>query len=188
MKNSTQNMSKRVIVLDTSAFLAGFDPSSVSEEQYTVPLVKKEIMRNSMPWVRFRTAVENRKLKVESPHEAFWNQIKAAANAVGDEYCLSETDLQILALAQQLKAQGFSPLIVTDDYSIQNVADQLGMESASQVTFGIRFRLQWVRYCPACHRIYSANYKTSQCEICGTDLKRKPIRKKPVQPDRFPKL
>jgi len=63
MKNLTVKTGKRVMVLDTSAFLAGFDPFSISEEQYTIPMVKDEIMGGSMPWVRFKTAVESGKLK-----------------------------------------------------------------------------------------------------------------------------
>jgi UPF0271 protein len=178
LTNPIEKTSRKVIVLDTSAFLAGFDPFSISEEQYTVPMVREEIIGDSMPWVRFKTAVESGKLKVRSPERTFLNQIKTSANAVGDVFFLSETDFQILALALQLKAQGYSPLIVTDDYSIQNVADQLNIKFASLATFGIRFRLQWVRYCPACHRRYPADYKSRKCEICGTELKRKPLGKK----------
>jgi UPF0271 protein len=178
MKNQTVKGGKKVIVLDTSALLAGFDPFSISEEQYTVPLVKEEIMKGSMPWVRFKTAVESRKLNVKTPGKTFLDEAEKSANIIGDTFFLSETDFQILALALELKTHGYFPLIATDDYSIQNVADQLGIEFASLSTFGIRFRLQWIRYCPACHRRYPADYKSRKCEVCGTELKRKPIKKK----------
>jgi UPF0271 protein len=178
LRNPIEKTGKRVMVLDTSAFISGFDPFSVNEEQYTAPMVGQEIMGDSMPWLRFKIAVESRKLKVKSPQKTFLSQIKKSANTIGDAFFLSETDFQILALALQLKAQGYSPLIVTDDYSIQNVADQLNLEFASLATLGIRFRLQWIRYCPACHRRYPADYKSRKCEICGTELKRKPLKKK----------
>jgi len=178
MKNLTVKTGKRVMVLDTSAFLAGFDPFSISEEQYTIPMVKDEIMGGSMPWVRFKTAVESGKLKVKTPDKTFLDEVKKSANIIGDTFFLSKTDFQILALALELKTHGYSPLIATDDYSIQNVADQLSIEFASLSTFGIRFRLQWIRYCPACHRRYPADYKSRKCEVCGTELKRKPIKKK----------
>jgi UPF0271 protein len=164
------------MVLDTSAFLVGFDPFSVSEDQATVPKVKEEIRTNSMSWVRFKTAVENEKLKVKAPSEEYWNKAKASANRVGDSFFLSETDLQILALALELKAEGYTPQIVTDDYSIQNVATQIGIEFVSLATFGIRRLLEWVRYCPACHREYAADYNSTKCVVCGTALKRKPRR------------
>jgi UPF0271 protein len=162
------------MVLDTSAFLVGFDPFSISEDQATVPKVKEEIKTNSMTWVRFKTAVENGKLKVKAPSEEFLNRVKASAITVGDSFFLSETDMQILALALELKAAGYNPQIVTDDYSIQNVATQMGIEFAALATFGIRRLLEWVRYCPACHREYPADYGSTKCTVCGTELKRKP--------------
>jgi len=158
--------------------VAGFDPFSISEEQYTVPAVKKEILGSSIIRVRFKTAIESRKLKVRTPKKIFMNKVKASAKLVGDAFLLSEADLQVLALALELKTMGRSPSIVTDDYSIQNVANQMGVDFTSLATFGIRFRLQWIRYCPACHKRYPADYKHNRCEVCGTELKRKPLRKK----------
>jgi UPF0271 protein len=166
---------KKVVVLDTSAFVAGFDPFSISEEQYSVPAVREEIRENSMAGVRFKTAVESGKLKVRAPKKIFRDQTQDSATLMGDAFFLSEADLQVLALALELKTNGYSPLIATDDYSIQNVADQMGVEFDSLATFGIRFRLQWLRYCPACHKQYPANYKSRRCEVCGTELKRKPV-------------
>ena len=176
MKTQTDNQCKRVIVLDTSAFLAGFDPFSLSEEQVTVPKVEEEIRKNSMIWVRFKTALENGKLKVKAPSEEFLNKVKASSTKVGDSFLLSETDSQLLALALELKATGYAPQIVTDDYSIQNVATQLGIEFLALATFGIKRLLEWIRYCPACHREYPANCSSKECLVCGTELKRKPRR------------
>jgi UPF0271 protein len=172
----TQGSPKRVAVLDTSALIAGFDPFSLDGEEYTVPMVKEEIAESSMPQVRFETAVAIGKLKVKLPTEEFVEKAKASAISVGDKFFLSQTDLQLLALSLQLKAEGYFPMIVTDDYSIQNVADQLGIEFVSLATFGIRLRLTWIRYCPACRRTYSPNSKTKTCVVCGTKLKRKPLR------------
>jgi len=36
--------------------------------------------------------------------------------------------MQLLGLAMQLKAEGYIPQVVTDDYSIQNVAKQMEIE------------------------------------------------------------
>ena len=176
MKTQTNNQCKRIIVLDTSAFLAGFDPFSLSEEQVTVPKVEEEIRKNSMIFVRFKTALENEKLKVKAPSEEFINKVKASSTKVGDSFLLSETDKQLLALALELKATGYAPQIVTDDYSIQNVATQLGIEFLALATFGIKRLLEWIRYCPACHREYPANFSSKECLVCGTELKRKPRR------------
>jgi len=169
---------RKALVLDTSAFVAGFDPFSIGEEQYTVPMVREEIRESSMAWVRFKTATESGKLKVRPPKKIFIDKVKESATLVGDTFFLSETDFQVLALALELKTYGYSPLIATDDYSIQNVANQIGIEFTSLATFGIRFRLQWVRYCPACHKKYAAGYKSRNCEVCGTELRRKSVKKR----------
>jgi UPF0271 protein len=167
---------KKAVVLDTSALVAGFDPFSISEEQYTVPSVIQEVSRNSRFSLRFETAIESGKVTAKAPKADFLEKAKASASAVGDSPFLSETDIQILALALELKTNGYRPLIATDDYSIQNVANQMKIEFASLITFGIRRRLQWIRYCPACHRKYPEQYKDTRCEVCGTQLKRKPVK------------
>jgi UPF0271 protein len=167
----------KVLVLDTSAFIAGFDPLTVPEKQYTVPEVKNELIEDSMNWMRFNAAVESGKLKVKSPKSSVFDEIKEASMKVGDMRYLSEADMQVLALALELKGSGYSPLIVTDDYSIQNVANKIGVEFTSLMTFGIKFRFKWILYCPACYRKYPPDYKSKVCEICGTELKRKPKKK-----------
>lgn len=176
MNYQVDNQCKRVFVLDTSAFLAGFDPFSLGAEQVTAPKVEEEILRNSIIKMRFETAVESGKVKVKAPTQEFSDAAKASASKVGDSFKLSEADMQLLALAFELKATGYTPQIVTDDYSIQNVATQMGIGFLALATFGIKRLLEWVRYCPACHRQYPANCKTKECQVCGTELKRKPRR------------
>jgi len=173
MKTQNSKPPHRVVVLDTSAFLSGFDPFGLSDEQVTVPKVEEEIQRNSMIKVRFNTAIESGKVKVNAPSEEFLNAAKSSASKVGDSFKLSETDMQLLALALELKSQGGTPQIVTDDYSIQNVATQLDIEFLSLATFGIKRLLEWIRYCPACYRQYPADGRFKECLICGTELRRK---------------
>jgi UPF0271 protein len=171
--------SRCVIVLDTSAFVAGFDPFVFPAELVTPPKAEEEIRRNSMVKTRLEAAIENGKLTVRVPSAEFMEQALALAGKSGDKMKLSQTDLQVLALALELKAGGFAPQIVTDDYAIQNVARQMGVEFVALATLGIKRVLDWVRYCPACHREYPAQGKTKECQVCGTELKRKPRRQKP---------
>ena len=127
--------------------------------------------------MRFNAAIENRKLTVRSPKNSVFQEIQEASRKVGDVRYLSEADLQVLALALELKGRGLSPLIVTDDYSIQNVANKIDVKFTSLMTFGIKFRFKWILYCPACFRKYPSDYKFKICEVCGTELKRKPKKK-----------
>jgi UPF0271 protein len=148
----------------------------VSEQQVTVLYVEEEIRTNSMTWVRFKAATENGKVTIKRPTQEALEKVETCAIEVGDSFYLSETDKQVLALALDLRTLGFVPQIVTDDYSIQNVAKRLGIEFTSLATFGIRRVLEWMRYCPACHREYAANCVSTECVVCGTELKRKPRR------------
>ncbi|MCX8150927.1 MAG: ribonuclease VapC [Candidatus Bathyarchaeota archaeon] len=160
-------------MVDTSAFIAGFNPFSSGEEHVTTPQVEEEVW-DSMTALRVKTAVESGKLKIMSPAAEFLAKAKGYATSLGDAFVLSETDIQLLALALQLQAAGKNPLIVTDDYSIQNVATKMGLEFGSLAAFGIRRLIQWICYCPACHRMYPANVKSKTCSVCGSELKRKP--------------
>jgi len=130
--------------------------------------------------MRFNAAVENKKLVIRKPKISFLQEILEASRKVGDVRYLSEADLQVLALALELKGRGLSPLIVTDDYSIQNVANKIDVEFTSLMTFGIKFRFKWILYCPACYRKYPSDYRFKSCKVCGTTLKRKPTKKTPL--------
>ncbi|MCW4023953.1 MAG: hypothetical protein NWF01_02830 [Candidatus Bathyarchaeota archaeon] len=82
-----------MVVLDTSAFLAGFDPFSTGQEQVTAPKVEEELKSNSMARVRFQTAIESGKVKIVAPTEEFFNQAKNSASKAGDVHVLSEADM-----------------------------------------------------------------------------------------------
>ena len=168
------------MVLDTSAFVTGFDPFTVREAQVVPPMVEEEVKRNTLAVLRLDVAVKSGRLKILSPSKAAIDKAKACASSIGDSFFLSETDMQVLALALELATKGNCTQIVTDDYSIQNVSTKLGIRFVSRGTLGIRRLLNWVRYCPACHRTYPANYKGKKCTVCGTALKRKPQRQREV--------
>ena len=129
--------------------------------------------------MRFNTALKEGRLRVKTPDDSYMVEVGKASGTVGDMH-LSQADQQVLALALELRDLGLNPRIVTDDYSIQNVADLLGLEFTSLMTYGIRYRLVWIKYCPACHRTFQSTYQDKRCEICGTELKRRPLEKKSI--------
>ncbi|MGE5532847.1 MAG: NOB1 family endonuclease [Bacillota bacterium] len=178
MTNMVDCIGRRVVVLDTSAFVAGYDPFSLGEKQVTVPKVEEEIRRNSMIKMRLEMAIESGRLNIKAPTEEFQVKAEAFGNKVGDSFKLSETDKQLLALALELKASGYIPQLVTDDYSIQNVAIKMGIGFLPLATLGIKRHIEWIRYCPACYKEYSAEERFKECQICGTELKRKAKRQK----------
>jgi UPF0271 protein len=130
-----------------------------------------------MIYTRFRAAIESGKLQVRTPADDSLAEVEKSSKTVGDVRFLSDVDKQVLALAFELRNQGENAVVVTDDYSIQNVANQIDLNFVPLMTFGIRYRLNWIIYCPACHRRYPPDSKIKNCETCGTELKRKPLRK-----------
>ncbi len=129
-----------------------------------------------MTLFKFKTAVESKRLIIRSPSNENLAKIETSSAGVGDSFLLSNTDKGILALALELRDSGCDPKIVSDDYSIQNVAAKLGIKFSSLSTQGIRQLLNWIRYCPACHKKYPTDYRSNVCGVCGTTLKRKPSR------------
>lgn len=149
----------------------------MSEKLFTVSEVRNELNVDTIPWMRFNTAIVSGKVRILKPKDNFFQEILEASKKVGDMRNLSKADLQVLALALELKSIGKNPLIITDDYSIQNVANKIDVEFSPLITFGIKFRFKWVLYCPACYKKYPADFEFKICGICGTELKRKPKKK-----------
>jgi UPF0271 protein len=115
-------------------------------------------------------------MKIRTPSAASVSRVLDEARALGDKVVLSKTDTSIVALALDLGKEGKTPVIVSDDYAVQNVAEALKLTYQSLATFGIRQKFNWVLYCPACFRQYPTG-DTQDCLVCGTKLKRKPVEK-----------
>jgi len=170
----------KVLVLDTSALVMGLNPSALALPAYSVQEVAAELIPNSLSHTRFNAARDSGQLIVKKPTPASINAAQKASSRVGDVGVLSSADLEVLALALELKQDGLSPTIVSDDYAIQNVSETLGIEHASLSTFGIARKFDWIYYCPACFRKYTVEDAGQQCRVCGTRLKRKVARKRPA--------
>jgi UPF0271 protein len=166
----------KVLVLDTSAFIMGLDPLGLEHEIYSVPEVTEELREQAGPSYRVTASITSGKLKVQNPTNQSLKEILEKAQGLGDRTVLSRTDSSVLALALDLFREGRNPVVVSDDYAIQNVAEGMGIPYQSLATLGIRQKFQWTYYCPACFRRYPAG-ELEVCRICGTKLKRKPQRK-----------
>jgi endoribonuclease Nob1 len=163
-----------VLVLDTSAFIMGFNPTN-DTDAYSVREVEQELSTGTMPQLRFRMFMEKGVLTVRTPSPRAEGMIEDASKRAGESGYLSSADREILALAMDLKLESREPVIVSDDYAIQNLADHLGIGHSSLANFGIVHRFDWIMFCPACFRRYKPPEK--KCLVCGTPLKRKVLSK-----------
>ena len=155
----------------------GYDPIQSQAEQHTVVRVLDEIKdRNAR--LRIDVAIDLGNLKITEPTSKSRDRIVKAASQSGDISSISDTDIDVLALALDISSSGRSCLIITDDYAVQNVSNQLGICFKGLTTKGIRYQFQWRLKCPACGRTYPQDFRSNICPVCGAQLRRRVVNKK----------
>ncbi len=154
----------------------GLDPLGLDFESYSVPEVADELREQTGPSYRLTVSRSSGKLTIRSPTAASLEEVAEKARVLGDRVVLSKADTGVLALALDLRGEGKTPVIVSDDYAVQNVAEGIRIAYQPLATLGIREKFSWIYYCPACYRRY-AQTDLQVCPVCGTKLKRKPVQK-----------
>lgn len=164
---------KPTLVLDAAAFLAG-TPDFSRGRFLTVRGVIDELGTNFIVKARLQVAMESKRLSVYEPSEDQVSTILKQASLSGDMKKLSPTDIQLLATAFSERSRGSRVIMVSDDYSLQNVARQLGIETLGVILPGIKTTLNWLWYCSSCHRVYDSS-PPGNCLFCGGEVKRRPV-------------
>ena len=154
----------------------GYDPLATKTEQYTVPSTIQELKTGTIR-TRVETAVDLGTLGVQQPTLQAKAQIDSVSTKLGDSTRPSQTDRDLLALCLDLNTDRISCILVSDDYTVQNVAEHLSIPHRTLTTHGIRYKFNWLLYCPACGKTYPSSHKEKDCTICGTPLKRKVSKK-----------
>ncbi len=154
-------MAQRLLVLDTSAIMAGnidlwgaecYVPSSVIDE-IRLGKLKRQV----------DSAVS--RLKVVVPSDNSRSAARDAALVTGDLSVLSGTDLDVIATG--LETGG---TVVTDDFAIQNVCRAMGISFEPATGTGIREEIAWTYRCTGCRKVYREPAEI--CPICGHPVKR----------------
>lgn len=167
-------------VLDATSFYAGI-PFSSQEQSFTTPLVFEEIKHIKKSHDAVQVLIDLDRLRIIEPEQENTDFVLEKAKNTGDLSELSKEDVSVLALCVQLKGE-----LVTDDYTVSNVAKHLNLKVIPIMTKGISKVLDSAYICPACNKIYE---KISNCPICGSKLKKKssqrksssnPISKRPI--------
>jgi len=150
-------------VLDSSALLAGKD--LLLEEMYCTPDVLREV-KGKGPTIQLMSMIETR-VKVQAPSNEALEKVVESAERTGDAKRLSPTDIGVLALALDLEAT-----IVTDDYSIQNVANSIGLKYLGLSFPDIEKKIEWGYRCVGCGKRFEEPME--ECPICGSRIKTTP--------------
>jgi UPF0271 protein len=148
-------------VIDASAILSGKDlPTDC--ELFSSPKIVDELKHGRMK--RQLDFLIESGLKILSPSEKSIAEVVAYAENTGDIARVSEADMEILALAKELNA-----ILLTDDYSIQNIASKMGVEFKGISQEEISKIIKWRIRCKGCGRYWEKMHKV--CPVCGSELK-----------------
>jgi len=167
-------MKKKIYVLDSSAIIGGYDLNSL--DNYTINEVIFEI-KDFKSKILLQSAIEDGQIILEEPENEDLKEVDLITSTSGDILRLSEVDKKVIALALMFKRKGFNPVVITDDYTIQNTLKTIKIPYKSILTPGIEEILNWVKLCKGCKKKYPPQYQFDECEICGSRIIKKRIKK-----------
>ena len=156
-------------VLDASAFYAGI-PFGSQIGSYTTPEVYDEIKHIKKNHDALGILLETKRLTMIQPEKEYTEVVIKMSKTTGDFNQLSKEDISSVALCLQLNGE-----LITDDFAVSNVAQNLGLKVSSIMTLGIKDVGNWIHYCPGCHKNFS---KSKECPLCGNQLRKKLLKNK----------
>jgi len=165
-------MKRPTYILDTSALLSGKPINTAGCPLVSTPGVAGELRPGGRDYRTFQLLCE-KGMCIHEPSEGSLARCREAAARSGDHARLSQTDLEVLAVALDINADPEQEAVVlSDDYSIQNLATILQVKYLGLSQQGITRSIKWVVCCPGCGRQFADN--VSVCPVCGTKTRMKP--------------
>ncbi len=147
----------RVYVIDSSVI---FLKKAQYDTMVTIPEVVDEIKDENS-----RLYLSLLDLKVEEASKESIEKVVKVAKRTGDIYKLSDTDIKLLAKTLDEIEKGNDAVLVTDDYSIQNVAMFLGLKIENIIQPTISKAFKWIKVCKGCGRRVEGDI----CPVCGSE-------------------
>jgi len=147
------------MVVDTSV-LFSIERMPQDADIYAPPGVFSELERHGDT----RHLLLQELITVIDPGRTSLSLVRKAATETGDDARLSTVDLEVVALAHELRAT-----ILTDDYSIQNLASHMGLDFQGVGQSGISKVLRWKYKCLGCGRVWKERFE--ECPVCGSPLR-----------------
>jgi len=134
---ATSSRDKKIVyIFDTAAFLSALQLHIYIGDIVTTPSVVEEV-KDSESVLRLEMALAIERFRVETPEPRYIEKAKNTAKNRKLLDKLSQTDLEVIALALQYRDRGFKPTVLTDDYDIQAILKLVGIEFKSVKNIGI---------------------------------------------------
>ncbi|WP_297499564.1 type II toxin-antitoxin system VapC family toxin [Thermococcus sp.] len=155
-----------MLIIDTAIFIQGVDVEGV-----TTPKVVEEV-KDPESKLFLEGLISAGKVRVLVPSKESVEAVKEASKKTGELNELSEADLEVLALAYELRG-----VLFTDDYNLQNVAKTLGIEFRT-LKRGIKRVIRWNYVCIGCGKRFGGMPPGGVCPDCGSPVRLIPRRKR----------
>ncbi|USG99254.1 hypothetical protein K1720_06820 [Thermococcus argininiproducens] len=155
-----------MLIIDAAIFIQGIDVEGI-----TTPKVIEEV-KDPESRLLLESLISAGKVRVMVPSKDSIEKIKEKAIETGELGELSDADIEILALAYELKGELF-----TDDYNLQNIATLLGLKFRT-LKKGIRRVIKWRYVCVGCGKKFETQPPDDVCPDCGSKVRLLPKKKR----------
>ena len=156
----------KVQVIDAAIFIQGVDVEGV-----TTPKVVEEV-KDPESRLFLEGLISAGKVRILVPSKESIEAVKEASRKTGELSELSDADIEVLALAYELKG-----VLFTDDYNLQNIAKTLGIEFKT-LKRGIKRVIRWNYVCIGCGKRFKEMPPGGVCPDCGSPVRLLPRRKR----------
>ncbi|NPD89376.1 MAG: hypothetical protein HGN29_11685 [Asgard group archaeon] len=171
--NRKDSKEQKYLIIDSTAIIHVISKEDFSDENTT--LVFPEIIRNEIQSFQaeavFETLKADNRLIFSIPTSKSIEKVESMAEKTCDVVSLSETDLQVIAIALDFP----NSTVVSDDNAIQNVCFYLEIPIKSY-SFKIRTARRYFWKCTVCGQKYKT--KQNKCIECGSPTTRLFVKKK----------
>ena len=170
-----------ILIFDTNIFLKGIDINIIRENIYSTPKIINEIKilkysnKNRNILNKIEAAIANKHLIIREPKREYFLKVLNTSKITGDINALSKVDIELIALALELTQTSEKDVILySNDYSIQNLSSEMDIKFSSIFRKGIKAQKTFELFCPSCKKKYAIGTLYQHCEVCGSELKRRP--------------
>lgn len=164
-----KNKKKIFYLIDTSVILSGIPLDLKDEFMITTNSISNELKPGGRDYRSFKFLLE-KGLLIRDPSKKSIDLVINTSKKSGDYSRLSLADIDLIALAIDINENNDEEsIILTDDYSIQNVANILKIKYENINQPKITKRFKWAFRCLGCRKKFKENIKI--CPICGSSTK-----------------
>jgi UPF0271 protein len=157
-----------IFVVDSSALLSG-KPLGDAKSLVIPEGIRKEFRAGGRDYRQLEFLILAG-MQVLKPSPDALEEIEKSSYKTGDVSRLSKADKEVLALALELeRKKDLSVVILSDDYSIQNLAKELNLAYQPMSQRGIKEKFEWIYKCTGCKRRFKKRY--NECPYCGSRLR-----------------